>query len=168
MSPKATRKIVKQRSFIPPCGLCGKTKKPRQKTECCGNWICGDESDYIMFSYARNICVRNHRRFTLCGYHHTEKHSGDWKTCKKCRADFEHELEMYVWYGTNEYNFEKLPDPPAFKPTFCAKCGKRIILPDGGYSTIGDIYRCDDCPISDKEQEKIFHEYEKRSAGKSK
>ena len=22
-----------------------------------------------------------------------------------------------VWYGTNEYNFEKLPDPPSYEPT---------------------------------------------------
>ena len=47
-------------------------EKPREKTECCGNWVCGDEGDYVMFSYSRDICSRNHRRFTLCGSHHTE------------------------------------------------------------------------------------------------
>lgn len=136
---------VSKKITTPPCGLCGKSKKPRYKTECCGNWICGDESEYVMFSYSRDICSRNHRRFTLCGFHHTEKHKGDWKTCKKCREDFKHELEMYVWYGTNEYNFEKLENPPKFTRTHCAGCDKIIRLPDGGYSSLKGIYVCDEC-----------------------
>ena len=160
---KITEKSRKQVEN-PPCGLCGKSRKPRNKIECCGNWVCGDESEYVMFSYSRNICSRNHRRFTLCGYHHAEEHTGDWKTCKTCREDFEHELEMYVWYGTNEYNFEKLENPPAFKPTYCSKCGERIVLPDGGYSTLCGVYRCDNCPITDKEREEIIRGYKKRQA----
>ena len=163
------------KKIIPPCGLCGKSKKSRYKTECCGNWVCGDESDYVLFSYSRNICARNHRRFTLCGSHHAEEHKGDWKTCKECLKAFE--MEMYVWYGTNEYNFEKLPDPPAFKPTYCSKCKtvislseggysylkcKTVIsLSEGGYSYLCGIYRCDNCPISDREQEKIVREDKK-------
>jgi hypothetical protein len=59
----------------PKCGLCGKTRK-LTKTECCGQWICDDEGKYVIFSYARNSCSRNHRRFTLCGYHYTEEHEG--------------------------------------------------------------------------------------------
>lgn len=32
------------------CGLCGKNNKTCQKTECCDNWICGDENDlYVVF-----------------------------------------------------------------------------------------------------------------------
>jgi hypothetical protein len=141
----ASKEKIKKRIVIPPCGLCGKIKKPRFKTECCGNWVCGDESDYVMFSYSRDICSRNHRRYTLCGYHHTEEHEGDWKTCKKCYDDFKHELEMYVWYGTNEYNFEKLPNPPKFPRTHCAGCDKIISLPDGGYTSLRDIYVCGEC-----------------------
>lgn len=133
----------KQRSNIPPCGLCGKKGKPREKTDCCGNWICNDENDYVLFSYARNSCARNHRRFTLCASHHAEGHKGDWKTCEKCRKGFE--PEMYVWYGTNEYNFEKLPNPPEFEPTHCAGCKKVICLSDGGYSSLGDTYVCEKC-----------------------
>lgn len=135
----------KSKPVNPPCGLCGKSKKPRYRTECCGNWICGDESDYVLFSYSRNICSRNHRRYTLCGFHHTEGHTGDWKTCKKCYAGFEHELEMYVWYGTNEYNFEKLENPPKFRPTFCAGCKKVISLPHDGYTSLRNIYACRAC-----------------------
>jgi len=162
MKMSKIKEINKTKFKIPPCGLCGKTKKPRCKTECCGNWVCGNENDYVMFSYSRAICSRNHRRFTLCGYHHAEEHKGDWKTCEKCRKSFEHELEMYVWYGTNEYNFEKLPNPPAFKPTYCSKCGKRIVLPDGGYSVLCGVYRCEDCDITEEEREKIIREYKNK------
>jgi hypothetical protein len=56
------------------CGLCGSTKN-LTKTEFCGNWICDDEHTYVMFSYARNSCSRNHSRYTLCSFHHNEGHS---------------------------------------------------------------------------------------------
>ena len=98
----------------PRCGLCGK-KSNLTRTECCGQWICDDEENYVLFSYARNSCHRNHRRFTLCAHHHGEGHPGKWQDCPKCRADFE--TEIFVGYGTNEYNFEKLPNPPAYEPT---------------------------------------------------
>jgi hypothetical protein len=115
------------------------------QTQCCGNWICNDHDKYVLFSYARNSCARNHDRFTLCGYHYHEGHAGEWKTCPRCRADFEHELEMYVWYGTNEYNFEKLPNPPAYKPTHCATCGLVIKLGEDGYSHGPKGYQCQRC-----------------------
>lgn len=126
------------------CFLCGKRTK-LVKTECCGKWICDDEHKYALFSYARNSCHRNHSRFTLCAYHCDNGHVGDWKTCLKCREAFKDELEMFVWYGTNEYNWEKLTDPPAYKPTVCAKCGKVIRLPDGGYSCGKNGYVCGVC-----------------------
>jgi hypothetical protein len=129
----------------PACGLCGKKTKQREQTECCGHWICNDENDYVLFSYARNSCSRNHRRFTLCGYHHTEEHLGTWQTCKTCRNDFRHELEMYVWYATNENNFEKLEHPPKFQKTHCAGCHRVLRLPDGGFSSLGGIYACAEC-----------------------
>ncbi len=141
---KLRKKRVRLLSNIPKCGLCGKTVN-LTKTECCGQWICDDEDQYVMFSFARNSCSRNHSRFTLCGYHHAEKHSGDWKTCQKCRDNLSDELEMYVYSGTNEYNFEKLENPPSYKPTTCSRCGKVIILGDGGYSRSSDGYECDNC-----------------------
>jgi hypothetical protein len=52
---------------------------------------------------------------------------------------------MYVYYGTNEYNFEPLPNPPAFEPTRCAKCGQVIRLGEGGYSMKGGEYFCMAC-----------------------
>jgi len=133
---------VARTSNRPRCGLCGKTAN-LTKTECCGMWICDDEQNYVMFSYARNSCSRNHRRYTLCGYHHCEGHDGDWKDCPKCREAFE--TEKSAWYGTNEYNFEKLPNPPEYEPTHCADCGKVIRLGTEGYSMQGDNYWCERC-----------------------
>lgn len=129
-------------SEMPRCGLCGKTTK-LTRTPCCGQWICNDEDSYVLFSYARNSCYRNHRRFTLCGTHHSEGHPGDWKDCPKCPRDTE--TEMYVYFGTNEYNFEKLPNPPAYKPTRCGGCGAVIKLSEGGYSVSKEGYRCAKC-----------------------
>jgi len=142
------------------CGLCGKTKNIA-KIDCCDNWICNDENQYVMFSYSRNSCSRNHRRFTLCGFHNTENHSGNWQTCKKCRKNFQHELEMYVWYGTNKYNFTKLENPPKFEPTYCSKCNKKIILSNHGYSNLCGVYRCENCPITEHDREEIIKNYKK-------
>jgi len=123
----------KQKSSVqtPKCGLCGKTKN-LTKTDCCGQWICDDDDNYVLFSYDRNSCSRNHRRFTLCGSHLSEVHSGNWQTCQECRENIE--AEMYVYYGTNEYNFEKLVNPPKFKPTYCTTCNKVISLGEDEYS----------------------------------
>jgi transposase len=61
---------------------------------------------------------------------------------------------MYVWYGTNEYNFEKLENPPTFEPTLCSECGKVIHMGTGGFSQLGEKYTCGKC--SEKEMRKIF------------
>ncbi len=139
--PKKRKKSLPQKDK-PRCGLCGKTKN-LVKTECCDNWICDDEQKYVLFSYARNSCYRNHRRFTLCGYHHTEGHPGKWQDCQICKESFQ--TEMYVWSGTNEYNFEKLESPPKYEPTKCSKCGNIIVLSEGGYSSLGKDYFCEIC-----------------------
>jgi hypothetical protein len=127
----------------PRCGLCGSTTKPLTRTDCCNHWICDDADNYVLFSYARNSCHRNHERYTLCSYHHNEGHAGNWQDCEKCRAEFD--TEIYVYYGTNDYNFEKLPNPPAFEPTHCAQCGKVISLSNDGYSMAEGGYYCERC-----------------------
>lgn len=96
-----------------------------------------------MFSYARNSCARNHGRYTLCAFHNNEGHEGSWQDCKACRDQFE--TEMYVWYGTNEFNFEKLANPPAFDPTLCSGCKRVIHLGTEGYSIRGDDHYCESC-----------------------
>ncbi len=126
------------------CALCGKTEN-LTKTDCCDQWICDDEHTYRLFSYDLNSCHRNHRRYTLCGYHYNEQHQGRWQDCQQCRKDFQDELEMYVWYGTNEFNFEKLANPPKYEPTFCSKCGAVIVLSEGGYCSKGGEYICGRC-----------------------
>jgi hypothetical protein len=127
----------------PRCGLCGSTTKPLTRTPCCGNWICDDEDDYVLFSYATNSCHRNHDRYTLCSYHYNERHTGRWQDCDKCRKGFE--TEIYVWYGTNEYNFEKLANPPKFEPTHCGDCGHVIHLGTDGYLLSEGKYYCGRC-----------------------
>ncbi len=52
---------------------------------------------------------------------------------------------MYVYYGRNEYNFEKLPNPPKYKPTHCSRCGAIIVLSEGGYSYGAEGYLCGRC-----------------------
>jgi len=136
------RRIKTNTGNKPQCGLCGKTTN-LTKTKCCGQWICDDEDQYVLFSYDRNSCYRNHRRYTLCGYHNSEGHSGNWKTCPKCKKDCE--TEMYVYYGTNEYNFEKLEDIPNYEPTRCTKCNSIIVLSEGGYSQTASGYFCTQC-----------------------
>ncbi|KPJ78218.1 MAG: hypothetical protein AMK72_10250 [Planctomycetes bacterium SM23_25] len=149
MSPRNKRQKAKGRqrrksvSSTPPrCGLCGKTGR-LTRTECCGQWICDDADQYVLFSYARNSCYRNHDRYTLCSFHFNEGHAGRWQDCQECRDEFE--TEMYVWFGTNEYNFEKLKDPPSYEPTRCSKCGAVIVLSNGGYVQKGGEYFCGRC-----------------------
>ena len=139
---KAATNKTRKASTGRRCGLCGKTGD-LVRAECCGNWTCDDEGKYVLFSYARTSCARNHSRFTLCGFHHAEGHSGTWQACPACRNEFE--TEIYVFYGTNEYNFTKLENPPAFEPTKCCDCGKVIHLGLGGYSAQGAKYWCDEC-----------------------
>ena len=142
MTKRKNTTAKKNSSATPKCGLCGKTKN-LTKTECCEQWICDDEHKYKLFSYARNSCHRNHRRYTLCGHHYYEEHAGDWQTCQTCRKEIQ--TELYVYYGTNEFNFVKLQNPPKFKPTRCAKCKKVISLGEDGYAISGNNYFCMEC-----------------------
>jgi hypothetical protein len=124
------------------CGLCGRGGK-LTTTECCGQTICDDLDKYVMFSYARNSCYRNHTNQTICAYHHNEEHAGSWKECQLCLRD--QVPEMYAWFATNEFNFEKLENPPTFEPTLCAGCGKRIVLSEGGYTLVKGKHWCEAC-----------------------
>ena len=101
------------------CGLCGKTEN-LIKTPCCNNWICDDAHEYVLFSYDTNSCFRNHDRYTLCSYHHKENHQGKWQNCKQCKEDFQ--IEAYVDFGTNAFNFERLKNPPKVEIR-CTNCG---------------------------------------------
>jgi len=56
---------------------------------------------------------------------------------------------MYVYFGTNEYNFEKLANPPTYEPTKCSLCGKVIVLSEGGYSISRGEYRCELCTAAE-------------------
>lgn len=125
------------------CGLCNK-KKNLTQTPCCNNTICDDQNEYVLFSYARNSCSRNHWRLTLCGVHDATGHTGRWQDCEECAEDIE--TELYVYFGTNEYNFEKLKNPPAYTPTRCHTCSKIIKLgAEGGCMITREGYICERC-----------------------
>lgn len=124
----------------PKCGICGNTKN-LVKTECCGKWIC--DLDAMTSGGRRKPCYEKHSRFTLCGFHFNEGHFGRWQECEECRNEFE--TEMYVYYGTNKYNFEKLENPPQFEPTKCHACGKIISLSEDSFSRDGGEYYCQEC-----------------------
>lgn len=141
-SKPAKQNTRKKTADRPSCGLCGATEN-LIKTECCNHWICDDEHTYVMFSYSRDSCSRNHDRYTVCGYHFNEGHSGHWKVCKKCREDFEPEL--YADAATNAYNFEPLDNVPDFEPTHCARCNTLIRLAEGGYSSGPGGCLCGSC-----------------------
>lgn len=74
--------------LIPECGLCGNRRGPLEYTECCNRLVCDDEGSYRMHSYSRMHCSRNHRRYTICGYHCGENHKGKWQDCQKCKDYF--------------------------------------------------------------------------------
>ncbi len=139
---RAPQTVMGQRQTGIKCGLCSKSER-LTRTECCGALVCDDEDNYVLFSYAHNSCHRNHSRYTLCASHFNEGHHGEWQQCEDCKQGFE--TEMYVWYGTNEYNFVKLENPPQYKPTKCVKCKRVIKLAEGGYSMRGGSYYCDRC-----------------------
>jgi hypothetical protein len=142
-TPRAkTRKAARGSSSQAQCGLCGR-RDALTKTPCCGQWICDDAHTYQLFSYARNSCFRNHDRYTLCAAHYHEGHAGPWQACEACKNAFD--TEMYVYYGTNEYNFAVLENPPAYAPTHCDDCGATIVLSEGGYSMGAEGYRCAAC-----------------------
>ena len=124
------------------CGLCGATQN-LTRTYCCDQWICDDQNQYVMFSFAHNSCSRNHGRRTLCGHHAEARHVGTWQECAKCRSGVE--TELYVYFGTNEYNFEKLANPPTFEPTRCGTCKATLKLGEEGFSQRGKEYYCEAC-----------------------
>ena len=61
--------------------------------------------------------------------------------------------EIYIWHGTNEFNFEKLKEIPKFEPTKCLKCQRVINLGREPYAVIGDQYECFHCLVL---EEKVF------------
>lgn len=75
--------------------------------------------------YAPSRCYQNHDQYTLCSFHSAEEHAGRWQDCDDCRGEFP--TEIYVYYGTNKYNFETLESPPSFEPTRCANAERSFL-----------------------------------------
>eukprot|EP01006_Ploeotia_vitrea_P067806 TRINITY_DN98542_c0_g1_i1.p1 TRINITY_DN98542_c0_g1~~TRINITY_DN98542_c0_g1_i1.p1 ORF type:complete len:197 (-),score=14.67 TRINITY_DN98542_c0_g1_i1:166-756(-) len=128
------------------CGLCGKKGK-LTRTHCCNQPICDDSANYVMFSYAHNSCHRNHERYTLCGFHHSEGHDSKtpWHECKECQDGFDG--DTYNYYVTNDYNFYKHPNPPSFEPTMCCECGGGVRM-DEAHCRTPEGMLCQACTMS--------------------
>ena len=67
------------------CFVCGATSKEvnLEYTDCCNAVVCDNEHEYEMMSYSRDHCLRSHLRYTMCGFHKNEGHSGDWRQCQR-------------------------------------------------------------------------------------
>lgn len=137
---KSAAGLRKGRGSGERCAVCGKANRPLKRSECCDQPLCLLGDVFV----SKQCCWARHGRYTLCNHHFNEGHAGEWKTCRSCRTDFE--TEMYVWYGTNEFNVEKLEDPPAYQPKKCARCGVAIALSRDAYSQNPDgTYHCAAC-----------------------
>ena len=135
---------------LPQCGLCGARKGPLMRTECCNKLVCDDEDSYVLMSYSREHCSRNHRRYTLCASHHEEKHKGKWQNCEKCKHDsrLPDGAVNYDWAvraGNNpdhpyKFNFEedamKFDWEEEVKYPCCHKCQRGIDTWMDGYSMV--------------------------------
>ena len=110
------------------CGLCGKNNQEAYLangigltlTKCCWNWVCDDTQLYVPHSFLENSCERNHTRYTICGSHHSENHTGNWKNCQKCRTEIE--KITYDHQSTNKYNFVTLKNVKKDE-IWCRNCG---------------------------------------------
>ena len=119
---------------LPKCGLCGNGKGPFTRTECCKRLVCDDEGSYRMMSYSRIHCVRNHRRYSICGHHHAEGHKGKWQNCKKCKKDHDAKKRVSYDYASRagnpfKFNFDQDVvefDWPRIKFPKCDSCRRAI------------------------------------------
>lgn len=132
------------------CGLCGGRKPPFLITECCSRVVCCDHDNYVLMTYERNSCARNHSRYSMCSTHHNERHSGSWKTCQRCRGNYD--PYDYYTYGTNSpdvpsrSNFpdDVLDEPPPPLPC-CAQCGRSVDTATEGHSFGAEGLTCMRC-----------------------
>lgn len=124
------------------CELCGRAQN-LLKTRCCKSWVCDDYEDYKTFPLKKKSCLINHGRFTICGYHYYNSHQGHWQVCETCKKCLE--TEIYVWYGTNQFNFEKLKNIPVYTSKACFKCKRVIHLAVEPYTVLNEKYTCFHC-----------------------
>ncbi len=88
------------------CFVCGATSNEVNLgyTDCCNAVVCDNEHEYKMCSYSRDHCKRSHSRYTTCGSHKNEGHSGDWRQCQQCDERLNDEPGVRSWYNTNAFN----------------------------------------------------------------
>ena len=140
------------------CFVCGAKDDEAQLgfTECCNSVVCDNEHEYEMMSYSQDHCKRSHCRYTLCGYHHTEGHVGDWRVCGQCKDDFlggKLEGSARSWYSTNGFNMTPALESDLPQGSFitepCGGCDGRITPGHDSVSTSftrdGQVTLCSRC-----------------------
>jgi hypothetical protein len=82
------------------CRFCGDPSASLVKTLCCQQWICCDTA-FVSFR-GGGRCQVEHERFSLCYSHYSDRHSGPWQTCQKCREFWT--PQEYKAYAENPIN----------------------------------------------------------------
>lgn len=145
------------------CGICGE-RNNLVRTSCCGNILCDNQEEYVLFSYSRKFCVRSHDRYTMCSFHKSEGHrSEDWRQCNQCKEQLTSETDKEgrparVWHSTNGYNFTPMLESDYRKGSMitagCGECGNRVATGFEGYSMVPkdrrdgrkvSVLTCQDC-----------------------
>jgi len=134
------------------CFICGAggSEVKLGRTDCCNLPVCDNEEEYQMFSYSRDFCKRSHSRYTSCGFHHNNRHAGDWRECTKCDDELPQDTSgVRSWYSTNGFNvtpaLERCLTQGSYLTKPCSGCKGRIMPGhDGEIFAYGKTYcaRC--------------------------
>jgi hypothetical protein len=92
------------------CGLCGSMTKKLKLSECCGNYICDDVTQYKLFDFFSS-CNRNHDRYSLCAQHFVNDHKGKWQECDECKTS--------PLNNVDKFNFAQKNNPQTYT---CINC----------------------------------------------
>ena len=131
------------KDMSPPsiCGLCG-SEENIVKTPCCGLGICSPYKQGGTQMSSRR-CHHFHMRYTLCGYHHGQRHqSADWRDCQRCA------LLLDTPYSNNGYNFTPrlYAEKGIFLTDECSRCPARVHTTYDNYVIYpGGNLRCMSC-----------------------
>ncbi|MBI4864626.1 MAG: hypothetical protein HY815_30880 [Candidatus Riflebacteria bacterium] len=139
-SPTAPR-----RSFGPnQCIVCGGGRKVTT-TACCDLPICDDWAEFVPYSDPVDCCSRSHDRYTLCGYHHSVGHDGDWVSCRECWDAFPSDL--YACFAENRFNLPSEVPLVVGQLSRCDACGREVsLLAESFWAVSGELIcsRCGD------------------------
>ena len=76
------------------CRFCGDPSVPLIKTKCCNEFICCDKKT-VSFR-GGGFCQFEHEHNSMCYFHYSEKHSGEWETCQECQTFWKETQGQYI------------------------------------------------------------------------